>query len=167
METKCSQNFLDGPEREKTRGGFNRRHSAIQSEVGVEGGGVLPAAAHGAERDGVSHHGHQGLGPGDGRVEQLVVGQEAVVQVLGGVLHQLLLALDGRLLVLAGVPRAHRAEEQHPELFACGSVCKAAGRYWKRRAREKMQGKFPSLKMIFVGGVGVKSREEPTSSLQK
>lgn len=77
----------------------------------------VPAAAHRTERYGVSHHGHQGLGASDSRVEQLVVGQEAVVQVLRRVLHQLLLALDGRLFVLAGVPRAHCAQEEHPELL--------------------------------------------------
>lgn len=122
---KCSQNFLDGPERETESRVFNGCHSvSLRSQV--ERGRSLPAAAYGTERDGVSHHGHQRLGPGDGRVEQLVVGQEAVVQVLGGVLHQLFFALDGRLLVLAGVPCTHRAEEQHSELFACGLVCKAA-----------------------------------------
>lgn len=79
----------------------------------------LPAASNRAERYGVSHHGDQGLSSGDGRVEQLVVWQETVVEVLGRILHQLLFAFDGGLLVLAGMPRPHRAEEQHPELFTC------------------------------------------------
>lgn len=79
----------------------------------------LPAASNRAERYGVSHHRDQGLSSGDGRVEQLVVWQETVVEVLGRILHQLLFAFDGGLLVLAGVPRPHRAEEQHPELFTC------------------------------------------------
>ncbi len=77
----------------------------------------LPAASHRAESDGVSHHGHQGLRSSDGGVQQLVVRQEAVVQVFSGVLHQLLLPLDGRLLVFAGVTGANGAQEQHPELL--------------------------------------------------
>lgn len=69
----------------------------------------LPAASHRTESDGVSHHGHQGLRSSDGGVQQLVVRQEAVVQVFSGVLHQLLLPLDGRLLVFAGVTGANGA----------------------------------------------------------
>ena len=43
----------------------------------------LPAAPNRAQCYGVSHNCNQGLGSGDGRVEQLVIGEKAIVQVLG------------------------------------------------------------------------------------
>ena len=40
-----------------------------------------PAFAYGTEGHGVSHHRHQALGTGDGRVQQLGVGQEPEVRL--------------------------------------------------------------------------------------